>query len=214
MGEESRIRVVVVDDHTVVRTGIEYSLLAIDDIEFVGAAKNGTEALRLCQKAQPDVVLMDMMMPGMDGAETMRALLMQCPKVQVIALTSFQEGNLVQKALEAGAISYLLKDVGMEELADAIRSAHRGRGILAPEAARSLAEAAVRSPAPNYGLTDREREVLALIASGKSNLEIAETLGVSASTARFHVSTILSKMGAANRAEAAALAVKHHLASL
>jgi len=199
MGEESRIRVVVVDDHTVVRTGIEYSLLAIDDIEFVGAAKNGAEALRLCQKTRPDVVLMDMMMPGMDGAETMRALLAQCPQVQVIALTSFQEGNLVQKALEAGAISYF--------------SAYLGRGVLAPEAARSLAEAAVRSPTPNYGLTNREREVLALMVSGKSNLEIAEILGVSASTARFHVSTILSKMGAANRAEAAALAVKHRLAS-
>ena len=211
MGETKRIRVLVVDDHAVVRSGIEYSLMAIDDIELVGSADKGADAVRLCEELQPDVVLMDMMMPEMDGVSATRAVLKRCPQVRVIALTSFQEGSLVQKALQAGAMSYLLKDVGMEELAAAIRSAARGQGTLAPEAAKALAEAASKPASLGGDLTDREREVLALIVSGKSNADISETLAVSLSTARFHVSTILSKLDATNRAEAAALAVKHGL---
>lgn len=211
MGETKRIRVLVVDDHAVVRSGIEYSLMAIDDIELVGSADKGADAVRLCEELQPDVVLMDMMMPEMDGVSATRAVLKRCPQVRVIALTSFQEGSLVQKALQAGAMSYLLKDVGMEELAAAIRSAARGQGTLAPEAAKALAEAASKPASLGGDLTDREREVLALIVSGKSNADISETLAISLSTARFHVSTILSKLDATNRAEAAALAVKHGL---
>ena len=211
MGETKRIRVLVVDDHAVVRSGIEYSLMAIDDIELVGSADKGADAVRLCEELQPDVVLMDMIMPEMDGVSATRAVLKRCPQVRVIALTSFQEGSLVQKALQAGAISYLLKDVGMEELAAAIRSAARGQGTLAPEAAKALAEAASKPASLGGDLTDREREVLALIVSGKSNADISETLAISLSTARFHVSTILSKLDATNRAEAAALAVKHGL---
>jgi len=213
MNEQERIRVVVVDDHAVVRSGIEYSLLALDDIDLVGTADSGTNAIRLCEQAQPDVVLMDMMMPGMSGVAATRAILACCPGAKVIALTSFQEGSLVQEALQAGAISYLLKDVSMEELAQAIRSAHRGKSTLAPEAAQALAEAAAHPVTPGYDLTDREREVLDRIVEGKSNAEIADELAVSLSTARFHVSTILSKLGATNRAEAAALAVKHKLIS-
>ena len=211
MGETKRIRVLVVDDHAVVRSGIEYSLMAIDDIELVGSADKGADAVRLCEELQPDVVLMDMIMPEMDGVSATRAVLKRCPQVRVIALTSFQEGSLVQKALQAGAMSYLLKDVGMEELAAAIRSAARGQGTLAPEAAKALAEAASKPASRGGDLTDREREVLALIVSGKSNADISETLAISLSTARFHVSTILSKLDATNRAEAAALAVKHGL---
>ena len=211
MGETKRIRVLVVDDHAVVRSGIEYSLMAIDDIELVGSADKGADAVRLCEELQPDVVLMDMMMPEMDGVSATRAVLKRCPQVRVIALTSFQEGSLVQKALQAGAMSYLLKDVGMEELAAAIRSAARGQGTLAPEAAKALAEAASKPASLGGDLTDREREVLALIVDGKSNAAISEMLAISLSTARFHVSTILSKLDATNRAEAAALAVKHGL---
>ncbi len=211
MTEQSRIRVVVVDDHAVVRSGIEYSLLALDDIELVGSAGSGAEALSLCEQMRPDVVLMDMMMPGMGGVAATRAIRTRYPNTRVIALTSFQDGSLVQDALQSGAISYLLKDVGMEELADAIRAAHAGQVTLAPEAAKALAEAAVQPEEPEYALTDRECQVLALIVAGKSNVEIADELTVSLSTARFHVSTILSKLGATNRAEAAAIAVKHGL---
>jgi NarL family two-component system response regulator LiaR len=213
MTEKDRIRVMVVDDHAVVRGGIEFSLLALDDIDLVGTAESGSAALRLCEELQPDVVLMDMMMPEMNGVVATRAILERCPQARVIALTSFQEGSLVQEALQAGAISYLLKDVSMEELAQAIRSAYAGRATLAPEAAQALAEAATHPKDPGYDLTDREREVLDLIVAGKSNAEIADALAVSLSTARFHVSTILSKLGATNRAEAAALAVRHQLVS-
>lgn len=211
MAEGDRIRVVVVDDHAVVRSGIEYSLLAVDDIELVASVDSGVEALRLCERIQPDVVLMDMVMPGMDGVAATRALLRCCPRARVIALTSFQEGGLVQDALQAGAISYLLKDVTMEELATAIRSAHAGKATLAPEAAKALASVAAQPAEPGHDLTEREREVLTLIVEGRSNAEIAEKLAVSLSTARFHVSAILSKLGATNRAEAAAIAVKHGL---
>ena len=213
MTEPGCIRVMIVDDHAVVRSGIEYSLLALEDVELVGAAESGEEALRLCGELRPDVVLMDMMMPGLNGVATTRSLLGRYPQTRVIALTSFQEGSLVQDALQAGAISYLLKDVDMAELAEAIRSAHAGQATLAPEAAQALVEAASEAFGPGYDLTDREREVMALIVDGKSNAHIAESLGISLSTARFHVSTILSKLGAANRAEAAALAVKHRLVS-
>jgi NarL family two-component system response regulator LiaR len=211
MGDTKQIRVVVVDDHAVVRSGIEFSLMAVRDIELVGTAAKGSDAVRLCQELQPDVVLMDMMMPEMDGVSATRAILKHCPQARVIALTSFQEGSLVQKALQAGAISYLLKDVGMEELAAAIRSAVIGQGTLAPEAAKALADASSESGGLGHDLTEREREVLALIVDGKSNAEISETLSISLSTSRFHVSTILSKLQATNRAEAAALAVKHNL---
>jgi NarL family two-component system response regulator LiaR len=211
MAGGDRIRVLVVDDHAVVRSGIEYSLLAIDDIELAGSVESGEAALRLCEKVQPDVVLMDLMMPGMGGVAATRAILKCCPGARVIALTSFQEGGLVQDALQAGAISYLLKDVSMEELASAIRAAHEGRAILAPEAAKALAVVATQPAEPGHDLTEREREVLALIVEGKSNAEIAQKLAVSLSTARFHVSAILSKLGATNRAEAAAIAVKHRL---
>jgi NarL family two-component system response regulator LiaR len=211
MTEQRRIRVLVVDDHAVVRSGIEYSLLALDDIQIVGSVSSGAEAIQVCSQLHPDVILMDMMMPEMDGVSATREVLRRCPNAQVIALTSFQEGDLVQRALQAGAISYLLKDVGMEELAQAIRAAASGQAILAPGAAKALADAAKKPHELGFDLTDREREVLSLIADGKSNAEIAEILSISLSTARFHVSTILSKLGATNRAEAAALAIKHNL---
>jgi NarL family two-component system response regulator LiaR len=203
----------VVDDHAVVRSGIRYSLLAYEDILLVGEAESGHEALRMCREVRPDVVLMDMMMPGLDGVAATRAIVETYPQVRVIALTSFQEGNLVQKALQAGAISYLLKDVGVDELASAIRSACAGRAILAPEAAQALAGTVARPFELGDDLTRRERDVLVLLVDGKSNVEIAKELGVSLSTARFHVSIIIDKLGAANRTQAATLAVRHGLVS-
>ena len=211
MTEENRIAVMVVDDHTVVRHGIRFSLLAFDDIKLVGEAENGAEAVRVCSEVQPDVILMDMLMPGMDGVAATRAILERYPHIRVIALTSFQEGSLVEEALQAGAISYMLKDVAVDELVDAIRSACSGQSTLAPAAAQALALEAIRSPEQDFDLTDRQLEVLALIVEGLSNAQIAEQLTISLPTARFHVSTILSKLGATNRAEAAALAIKHRL---
>ena len=211
MTEPSRIRVMIVDDHEVVRTGLRFSLLALDDVELVGEAGNGEEAVRVCDEVEPDVVLMDLAMPGMDGMDATRAILERRPEVKVIALTSFQEGELVKDALRAGAMSYLLKDVELDELAEAIRLAYEGRSTLSPEAAKALVEATKKPPDLGYDLSERELDVLALLVEGLSNAEIAERLIISHHTARFHVSTILSKLGAANRAEAAALAVKHHI---
>jgi len=211
MREAEPIRVMIVDDHVVVRNGIRFSLLAADDIKVVAEAGNGEEAVERCALVQPDVVLMDMAMPGMDGVTATRAIRTQNPQVQIIALTSFQEGNLVQEALQAGAIGYLLKDVTVEKLVASIREAHAGRPTLAPAAAQALVKKAAQPPKVGHDLTDRQREVLALLVQGLSNAAISKQLMISLSTARFHVSTILSKLGAANRAEAAALAVKHKL---
>ncbi len=205
------IRVMIVDDHAVVRRGLATFLSAFDDLELVGEASSGDEAVALCRQYQPDVVLMDLVMPGTDGAAATKAIRQICPQVQVIALTSFREENLVQGALQAGAISYLLKNVSADYLAEAIRDASAGRSTLSPEATEALIHAAQR-PQPHYELTPREQEVLALMVQGLSNLEIADRLFVSRSTAKFHVSSVLSKLGVESRTEAVVLAMQQHLA--
>ena len=211
MNGSDPIRVLVVDDHAMLRRGLVTFLLSFDDLELVGEAADGAEALRLCDQVQPDVVLMDLVMPNMDGSTATRAIRGRYPQVQVIALTSFREEELVQAALEAGAIGYLLKNVPAEELAEAIRAAHAGRPTLAPEAAEALIHAATHPPAPGHDLTPREREVLALMVEGLRNADIAERLTVSRSTVKFHVSRILSKLSVSSRTEAVALALQHHL---
>jgi NarL family two-component system response regulator LiaR len=203
----------LVDDHAVVRSGLSAFLMAFEGLELVGEAGSGEEALRLCEQEQPDVVLMDLVMPGMDGVQTTRAIRERWPQVQVIALTSFPEEDLVQGALRAGALSYLLKNVSAEELASAIHAAHAGRPTLAPEATQALIQAANHPPEPGDDLTAREREVLALMVEGLHNSDIAERLVVSRSTVKSHVSNILSKLGVSSRAEAISLALRRHLVS-
>lgn len=206
------IRVMLVDDHAVVRSGLAAFLSVFDDLEFVGDASDGREAIQKCADIQPDVILMDLVMPEMDGATTTRTILSRWPNIKVIALTSFTEDDLVQGALRAGAIGYLLKNATADELALAIRQALVGRPTLAPEAARVLIHANHQMQQASYfDLTDREKEVLGLMALGLNNLEIADRLVVSRSTVKFHVSSVLGKLDAATRTEAVAIAMQHHL---
>lgn len=211
MTPPGRIRVLIVDDHAVVRSGLATFLQAFDDFELLGVAGDGAEAVRLCAETSPDVVLMDLLMPEMDGIAATRAIRERHPNVRVIALTSFQDQEKVQAALDAGAIGYLLKNVSADELAQAIRLARAGRPTLAPEATQALIHAATRPPTPGHDLTPREREVLALMVQGLNNADIAKRLVVNRSTAKFHVSNILTKLGVASRTEAVAFALTHHL---
>jgi two-component system, NarL family, response regulator LiaR len=207
------IRVMLVDDHAMVRRGLATFLMVFDDLEMVGEAESGEAALQLCANVSPDVILMDMVMPDMDGAAATRAIRQQFPKVQVIALTSFKEGELVKKALEAGAIGYLLKDISADELVRAIRAAHAGRATLSPEAAQAMVETANQPPTPGLDLTERERKVLSLMIEGLNNTQIAGRLTVSPSTIKSHVSNILSKLGVSSRTEAVTLALRHNIVS-
>jgi NarL family two-component system response regulator LiaR len=207
------IRVLLVDDHTMVRRGLATILMVFDDLQLAGEAEDGETAIQLCAQVVPDVVLMDMVMPGMDGATATRAIRQQSPNVQVIALTSYKEETLIKKALEAGAIGYLLKDVSADELAQAIRAAYAGRASLSPDVAQVLVHAAGQPPLPGLDLTERERAVLALMVEGLNNTQIAQRLTVSPSTIKSHVSNILTKLGVSSRTEAVTLALRRGLAS-
>lgn len=209
MAQLEPIRVLTVDDHAILRDGLKFLLLAFEDIELVGEARSGSEALRLCSQLQPEVVLMDMMMPEMDGATATQAIKEQHPGIQVLVLSSFSDQASVQRVMQAGAIGYLLKDVPMDELADGIRAAAAGRTVLAPEAAQALVRAVgPQAPQPGHDLTERQLEILALLVEGLTNNEIAERLILSPYTVRNHISEILSKLGTSTRTEAAALAVR------
>ena len=213
MPRADKIRLLIVDDHKVVRNGLQVFISLYDDIEVVGEARNGQQAVEQCATHQPDVVLMDMVMPVMDGPTATRLIREQFPKVQVVALTSFDEEEIVQRAIEAGAVGYLYKDVEEDELIDAIRSAREGRPVLAPEAMKALMDrtvAPVESPAVEP-LTKREREVLRLVTQGMTNPQIAEQLVISTSTVQFHVHNILGKLGVGTRTEAVSIAIQSKL---
>ena len=211
MAENKQIRVLLVDDHFVVRSGLGAVLTSTEDLILVGEAGNGEEAVKMCERLQPEVVLMDLMMPVMDGVTATRIIREKWLNINVIALTSFKEKDLVEGALKAGAISYLLKTVSAEELISAIRSAVQGQSKLSPEATQVLVQKIKEPDAINYDLTEREKEILALMVEGLPNLEIGNRLVVSKSTVKFHVSNVLSKLGVTSRTEAVSLALKHHL---
>ncbi|HMQ35454.1 MAG TPA: response regulator transcription factor [Chloroflexaceae bacterium] len=208
------ISVMLIDDHRVVRQGLRDFLELQPDIEVVGEAPSGEEGVQLARELLPDVVLMDLVMPGIDGVETTRRVKAASPSSRVIVLTSFADDDKVFPAIKAGAISYLLKDISPEDLAHAIRAAQRNEAVLHPEvAAKLMQEFSAPRPgeAPVDQLTPREMEVLRLIAKGKSNKEIADTLIVSEKTIKTHVSNILSKLHLADRTQAAIYALRQRL---
>jgi NarL family two-component system response regulator LiaR len=205
------IRVLVADDHTMVRKGLIVLLENFDDIEVVGEASDGEMALAQCRKTPVDVVLMDMIMPRMDGIVATREIRASLPATNVIMLTSFSEEQNVQDALQAGAIGYLMKNISGDELANAIRRANEGQSTLAPEATQALIRMTTRPPAMGSDLTEREREVLALMIEGLNNREIAERLIISSSTVKNHVSSILEKLGTTSRTHAVALALENNI---
>ena len=211
MTQLNPIRVLLVDDHMVVRSGLSTVLSVYDDLKLVGEAGDGEEAIRLCERLQPNVILMDLLMPKMDGVTAIKAIKSRWPQIQIIALTSFKEKEYVEGALKAGVNGYLLKDVSAEELINAVRRAVAGQPSLSPEAAQVLIHNVSEPSQPQMEMTVREKEILDLMVEGLSNNEIAERLIVSQSTVKFHVSNILSKLGVTGRTEAVALAIKHHL---
>jgi two-component system, NarL family, response regulator LiaR len=205
------IKVLLVDDHAVVRSGLSKFLMVNKDLKLVGEASDGAEAVQMTSLHKPDVVLMDLMMPGVDGIAATREIHQKYPKVKVIALTSFAEQNMVQGALQAGAISYLQKNVTAKELGDAIRSACAGKMTLSPEAAQVLANSVAQPQIPGEQLTERERDVLKCMVDGLNNNEIAATLVVSLGTVKFHISNIFHKLGVDSRVEAVKLAIEQRL---
>lgn len=209
----SRIRVLIVDDHNMVRKGLRTLLEEFDDVEVIAEAADGEMAIDLARAQCPDVVLMDMVMPRMNGVDATVNIRRHCPNTQIVALTSFSDEDNVQAALKAGVVGYLMKNVSGDELASAIRRAHAGQSTLAPEAAQVLIRATTRPPALGHDLTERELEVLALMIEGLNNREIGEQLVISSSTVKNHVSSILAKLGTTSRTQAVALAVEHRIVS-
>ena len=203
-----------VDDHKVVRKGLRTFISVHDDLELVGEAGNGEEAIDQCEALHPDVVLMDLKMPVMDGPTAIEHIRARFPEVQIVALTSFDDESLAQRALEAGAIGYLFKDADEDELVSAIRLASKGRGVVAPEAVQALVARSNDDESYEVRLTEREQEILRMVAKGLTNPQIAERLVISVSTVNFHVHNVLDKLGAKTRTEAVSIAAREGLISI
>ena len=212
MKASERIRILVVDDHKMVRNGLRTFIAVHDDLELIGEAGNGEQAIEQCIALRPDVVLMDMKMPVMDGPEAIERILARIPEINIIALTSFDDENFARRALESGATGYLIKDVDEEDLISAIRLASQGSGVVAPKAMQALVGRAQKEEDTYTAvLTDRELETLGLVARGLTNPQIADRLLVSVSTVNFHVHNILDKLGTKTRTEAVVVAAREGL---
>jgi NarL family two-component system response regulator LiaR len=205
------IRVIVVEDHPATLAGLKLFIQSLPDLILLGTAATGEEAIALCEQLHPDVVLMDMKLPGMGGLAALRTIKERQPEINVIPLTGYSESDLVERAIQAGASGYLMKTITESELADAIRSAYHGRTVLAQEAAESLMEALRGQATPGIELTHREKEVLALLKQGLSNAQIASRLNITPTTVKFHVRGILTKLKASSRAEAVTMAWQRNL---
>jgi two-component system, NarL family, response regulator LiaR len=211
MNSASLISVLIVDDHPVVRDGIKFFMANYPDIRVVGEGGDGMQAVQMAGELRPNVVLMDLMMPVMDGTTATRLIRQRYPEVQVLALTSFQERHLVQEAIQAGALGFLYKDTEPQALVQAVRAIAAGQPSLAPQATRALMQSVTQPAEPGGDLTQRERDVLGLMVKGATNAEIARQMSLSLSTVGFHVGNILMKLGASNRTEAVGLALRYKL---
>ena len=214
MVENKKIRIVIADDHNMLRSGLRTFLETYDDLELLAEASDGEEAIWFCREYQPDVVLIDFKMPHVDGISAIQQVKKEFPGIQFIVLTSFVDEEIVQAALEAGALGYLLKDAGANDLYNAIKRAREGKTMLSPEATHVLIQATTRPPQIGHDLTDREIEILRLLVTGMSNSEIGEQLFISRSTVKNHVSNIFAKLQADSRTEAAALAIQKGIVTL
>jgi len=206
-----KIRVIITDDHEMVRRGLTTFLRAYSDLELVGEANSGEQALIMCGEVLPDVILMDLLMPGIGGIEAIRRITVKYPQVRVIALSTATDSANVTKAIDAGAMGYLMKNISTDDLANAIREVKEGRRMLSDEATQALIQAATRPIEPNYRLTEHEYEVLHLLIEGLTNPEIAQKTGVNRSTIKYHINSILSKLGVANRTDAVTVALRHKI---
>jgi two-component system, NarL family, response regulator LiaR len=210
-GAGMTIRILLVDDHAVVRSGLSKFLLVNKDLKLVGEASDGAEAVQMVSLHKPDIVLMDLMMPVMDGIAATREIHQKHPEIKIIALTSFHDQNLVQGAIQAGAIGYLQKNVSAKDLGVAIRSAMEGKMTLSAEAAQVLAHSVAQPQISGGQLTDRERDVLKAMVEGLNNKEIAETLVISLGTVKFHISNIFQKLAVNSRVEAVKIAIEQKI---
>ncbi|MEQ8671574.1 MAG: response regulator transcription factor [Aggregatilineales bacterium] len=213
MVKTGTIRIMIVDDHDIVRNGLKFMLETQDQLEFVGGAATGESALNICSEVAPDVILMDLFLPGINGMETTQKIIASHPNIKIIALTSYNDKHLVTQALQAGAISFIKKDVSTQELIEAIRNAYRGLPTLSSDAAQILIASTKNSIRLGEDLSDRELTVLELLVLGYSNQRIADELTISHSTVKHHVSSILSKLHVKNRAGAVAIALEKKLLS-
>ncbi len=214
MSEKNKIKVMVADDHPLVRHGIKTVFEAYDEIVLVAEAENGKEAIKMCEKYRPDIILMDIIMPVLDGVEATEHIINKWPDVKIIVLTSFDDKDHIKKSIKAGAISYVLKNISGAKLVKTIKDVYKGRLVLPSQATKILLSELRETQDKNIKLTKREEEILTLIVEGLSNKQIAQKLFLSNSTVQFHVSNILEKLGVSKRTEAAYLALKQNLVKL